>query len=42
LGQPLNSSTEWGATGTWNGMFGAHPNEIVLVTGGAVADLKRV
>jgi hypothetical protein len=25
-----------------DGMFGAHPNEIVLVTGGAVADLKRV
>ena len=31
----------WAAAGTWNDNFGANPNDIVRVAGGAVADLKR-
>ena len=32
----------WAAAGTWNDVFGANPNDIVRVAGGAVTDLKRV
>ena len=31
----------WAAAGTWNDVFGANPNDIVRVAGGAVTDLKR-
>ena len=31
----------WAAAGTWNDNFGAHPNDIVRVSGGVVTDLKR-
>ena len=31
----------WAAAGTWNDNFGANPNDIVLVAGGVVTDLKR-
>ena len=31
----------WAAAGTWNDNFGAAPADIVRVTGGVVADLKR-
>ena len=31
----------WAAAGTWNGNFGANPNDIVRVAGGVVTDLRR-
>ena len=31
----------WAVAGTWNDNFGANPNDIVRVSGGAVTDLKR-
>ena len=32
----------WAAAGTWNDNFAIAPNELVRVSGGVVADLKRV
>ena len=31
----------WAAAGTWNDNFPIAPNELVRVSGGVVADLKR-
>jgi prolyl-tRNA editing enzyme YbaK/EbsC (Cys-tRNA(Pro) deacylase) len=31
----------WAAAGMWNDNLGANPNDIVHVSGGAVADLKH-
>jgi Cys-tRNA(Pro) deacylase len=37
----LQHDIVWAAAGTWNDNFGASPNDIVRVSGGVVADLKR-
>ena len=37
----LQYDVVWAAAGTWNDVFPIAPNELVLVAGGVVTDLKR-